>query len=143
MKKSMIILVVSLCFLVACMFYVVHDNKKEKVAESMDIDYINENYEIDLYEELKEDKLDFYVSGKYVGDDEIVDKPDITLSVNCLYVYTDADETFTDMLTKDVALNSTGNLLSGETSIELKRDVLDDYNCSYKVEKVNGKYLEK
>ena len=51
MKKPMIILVVSLCFLVGAMFYVIKTNKPLEKEIAMDVEYINNNYELDLYEE--------------------------------------------------------------------------------------------
>jgi len=143
MKKPMIILVVSLCFLVGAMFYVIKTNKPIEKEIAMDIEYINNNYELDLYEEKVDNNLELFVNGKYIGKDEVVTNPEITLNINCLYVYTDADESYTDVLEDKLVLKQSGSSLKGELTFNLKQEVLDGYSCSYNVDSTTGNYIVK
>lgn len=143
MKKPMIILVVSLCFLVGAMFYVIKTNKPLEKEVAMDVEYINNNYELDLYEEKVDNNLELFVNGKYIGKDEVVTNPEITLNINCLYVYTDADESYTDVLEDKLVLKQSGSSLKGELTFNLKQEVLDGYSCSYNVDSTTGNYIVK
>lgn len=143
MKKPMIILVVSLCFLVGAMFYVIKTNKPIEKEIAMDVEYINNNYELDLYEEKVDNNLELFVNGKYIGKDEVVTNPEITLNINCLYVYTDADESYTDVLEDKLVLKQSGSSLKGELTFDLKQEVLDGYSCSYNVDSTTGNYIVK
>jgi len=143
MKKPMIILVVSLCFLVGAMFYVIKTNKPLEKEIAMDVEYINNNYELDLYEEKVDNNLELFVNGKYIGKDEVVTNPEITLNINCLYVYTDADESYTDVLEDKLVLKQSGSSLKGELTFNLKQEVLDGYSCSYNVDSTTGNYIVK
>lgn len=143
MKKPMIILVVSLCFLVGAMFYVIKTNKPLEKEIAMDVEYINNNYELDLYEEKVDNNLELFVNGKYIGKDEVVTNPEITLNINCLYVYTDADESYTDVLEDKLVLKHSGSSLKGELTFNLKQEVLDGYSCSYNVDSTTGNYIVK
>lgn len=143
MKKPMIILVVSLCFLVGAMFYVIKTNKPLEKEIAMDVEYINNNYELDLYEEKVDNNLELFVNGKYIGKDEVVTNPEITLNINCLYVYTDADESYTDVLEDKLLLKQSGSSLKGELTFNLKQEVLDGYSCSYNVDSTTGNYIVK
>ena len=143
MKKPMIILVVSLCFLVGAMFYVIKTNKPIEKEIAMDVEYINNNYELDLYEEKVDNNLELFVNGKYIGKDEVVTNPEITLNINCLYVYTDADESYTDVLEDKLVLKQSGSSLKGELTFNLKQEVLDGYSCSYNVDSTTGNYIVK
>lgn len=143
MKKPMIILVVSLCFLVGAIFYVIKTNKPLEKEIAMDVEYINNNYELDLYEEKVDNNLELFVNGKYIGKDEVVTNPEITLNINCLYVYTDADESYTDVLEDKLVLKQSGSSLKGELTFNLKQEVLDGYSCSYNVDSTTGNYIVK
>lgn len=143
MKKPMVILVVSLCFLVGAMFYVIKTNKPLEKEIAMDVEYINNNYELDLYEEKVDNNLELFINGKYIGKDEVVTDPEITLNINCLYVYTDADESYTDVLEDKLVLKQSGSSLKGELTFNLKQEVLDGYSCSYNVDGTTGNYIVK
>lgn len=140
MKKPMIVLVISLCFLVGSIFYVIKSEKPEIKQNVMDVEYVLNNYEIDLYEEKNDNTIELSVSAKYIGNDEIKNDPEITLLVSCLYTYTDANETYTDILNDKLILKKTDNLLRGNMVFTLNHEVLDGYSCSYQVENVSASY---
>ena len=139
-NQAMIVLVISLCFLVGSIFYVIKSEKPEIKQNTMDVEYVLNNYEIDLYEEKNDNTIELSVSAKYIGNDEIKNDPEITLLVSCLYTYTDANETYTDILNDKLILKKTDNLLRGNMVFTLNHEVLDGYSCSYQVENVSGSY---
>lgn len=143
MKKTMIILVVSICFLVGSMFYVINTKKTLGTEVAMNVEYIDNNYELDLYEELVDNKLELFMNGKYIGNDEVKTIPEITLDIKCLYVYTDADESYTDLLEDSLILKEDGSSLKGELVFNLKQEVLDGYSCSYSINDTSGTYITK
>ena len=98
---------------------------------------------VDLYEEKVDNNLELFVNGKYIGKDEVVTNPEITLNINCLYVYTDADESYTDVLEDKLVLKQSGSSLKGELTFNLKQEVLDGYSCSYNVDSTTGNYIVK
>lgn len=140
MKKPMIVLVISLCFLVGCIFYVVKSNNDKVIENSMNVEYVIDNYEIDLYEEKIDNTIELFVTAKYIGNDEIINDPEITLLVSCLYTYTDANEPYTDVLTDELTLKKEGEFLRGTLVFDLNQDVLDGHSCSYEVDSVKGSY---
>lgn len=144
MKKSMIALIISVVFLTICMFLVVKTNKQKEntVLNDMTVEYVDTNYEIDLYDSIDKNKILLEAKAKYIGNDEIKENPKVTIQINCSYVYEDAAQKFTDLLTDDLILNNSDKGIYGELALEIERDSVDSYSCSYKVVETSGKYLK-
>ena len=142
-KKPMIILAISLCILIAVIFLVVNINKNKKDIIKMDTNYINTNYEIDLFADKKENNLELYSVGKYLGSDKFAEDPKIKITVNCMYTYTDADEQYTDMLSEDIVLTKDDSNYNGKANINLNRNEVDGYSCYYIIKDTTGSYFKK
>lgn len=139
-KKPMIILVTALCILVVVIFLVVSMNKKDIIK--MDTNYINTNYEIDLFADKKENNLELYFVGKYIGTDKFAEEPKIKITVNCMYTYTDADEQYTDILSEDIVLTKDDTNYNGKANINLNRNEVDGYSCYYIIKDTTGSYFK-
>ena len=143
MNKKIILLVIALCGLVGTMYFVINNKEELNTEIIMDKEYISNNYDIDLYDEIIGNDIRLYIKGKYIGKDEIVNNPEISFYLNCAYAYTDADEQFTDVLEDSLILNVIDNSLSGETTLKLNRDTIDAYSCAYYIESTTGSYVLK
>ena len=91
-------------FLVLSMSFVIYKNYSGGAGKSskgsikeMTIEYVDTNYEIDLYDEQTDSGAKLELSAKYIGSDEIVEEPIINMNVDCYYVYEDAGDVYTDM----------------------------------------------
>lgn len=146
-KVPMIVLVISLIFLTCSMFFVVYSNNISKKAESISNkltnEYVENNFEIDLYDEKNEDNIELELSAKYIGNDTINENIEIKMNVNCYYVYIDGEETFTNMENGTFTLKKDDNKYVADGTINLGRTDIDSYSCSYKVFEVSGDFVEK
>lgn len=147
MKKPMIVLVLALIFLVGSIAFVIYGNKdkyEDSTIKNMDIEYVNTNFEIDMYDEKSKENITLELSAKYIGSDEIKEEPKISTTVNCYYTYIDAEESYSDMIYQDVLLEKDGknNKYKGKTVIDIGRTDIESYSCSYRVLDTSGKYIE-
>ena len=142
MKRKIIISIISLIFISILMF-LIFGNKfinKEVNSNKMTIDYVNKNFEIDLYDVKEKNSINFYATGKYIGNDKIIDYPNIKLRVKCSYTYEDVNQEYTDMVVKDVLVTKKKDDYVGEDTVDIKRDVINSYSCFYEIVEVNGSY---
>lgn len=142
MKRKIIISIISLIFISILMF-LIFGNKfinKEVNSNKMTIDYVNKNFEIDLYDVKGKNKINFYATGKYIGNDKIIDYPNIKLRVKCSYTYEDVNQEYTDMVVKDVLVTKKKDDYVGEDTVDIKRDVINSYSCFYEIVEVDGSY---
>lgn len=145
MKKPMIVLIISVIFLTCSMFWVVYKNKEPKgnITNDMDVNYVDTNFEIELYDEFDSSNVNLTAKAKYIGNDEIIKQPEIKLDITCSYVYEDAKELFTDIVTDSIVMNKEENIYIGSKQLELNRDEIESYSCFYKIVEVNGSYIKK
>lgn len=145
MKKSIIALIISILFLVCSIFFVVYRNvnkKQEKLLNEMTVDFVETNYEIDLFDEQQNSKINLNAKAEYIGNKEIAEQPEIKLQIACVYLYEDVGQIYTDRIVNDMLLKFNEDKLVGNLVLDLKRDSIDSYSCSYKIVEVNGKYLD-
>ena len=96
---------------------------------------------VDIVDCNKEKKsINFYVTGKYIGNDKIIDYPNIKLRVKCSYTYEDVNQEYTDMVVKDVLVTKKKDDYVGEDTVDIKRDVINSYSCFYEIVEVDGSY---
>ena len=143
MKKKVIILGFAICLLLFAIVNVKKANKEPLNFLDMDVDYINTNYDLNLFEERIDNNLELTINGMYIGNDIIVEYPEITLKIECLYEYTDFNETFTDRIDDEIILIDDGVYLDEKVVFALNQNILDSYSCFYNVVNAKGKYLEK
>ena len=142
MKRKIIIFVTFLIFIVVLMF-LIFGNKflnKDVNSNKMTIDYVNTNFEIDLYDTKEKNSITFYATGKYIGNDKIIDYPNIKLRVKCSYTYEDVNQEYTDMVAKDVIVTKKKDNYIGEDTVDIKRDTINSYSCFYEIVEVSGSY---
>lgn len=142
MKRKIIISIISLIFISVLMF-LIFGNKfinKEVNLNKITIDYVNKNFEIDLYDVKEKNSINFYATGKYIGNDKIIDYPNIKLRVKCSYTYEDVNQEYTDMVVKDVLVTKKKDNYVGEDTVDIKRDVINSYSCFYEIVEVDGSY---
>ena len=144
MKKSVIVLIISIVFLIISMLLVITKRfNKYTITNEMTSDYITTNYNIDMFDEVNKNKIDLNVKAKYIGIDKIVEDPVITLSVICNYEYEDADELYDNELSDVIILQKNNDLYEGNVHFEVDRDSIESYSCYYLVSDVSGKYKSK
>ncbi len=146
-KAPLIILIVSLIFLTLCMFYVVHNSKTRKLLNNEDIkdmtiQYIDKNFDIDLYDEETDEGVKLLLTADYIGSDVIKEQPVINMNVSCYYVYKDAGNTYTDMKNENINIVYEDEKYKGESTIDFGRSDLENYSCTFKVAETSGKYAE-
>lgn len=142
MKRKIIISIISLIFISVLMF-LIFGNKfinKEVNSNKMTIDYVNKNFEIDLYDVKEKNSINFYATGKYIGNDKIIDYPNIKLRVKCSYIYEDVNQEYIDIVVKDVLVTKKKDDYVGEDTVDIKRDVISSYSCFYEIVEVSGSY---
>lgn len=142
MKRKIFISIISLIFISVLMF-LIFGNKfinKEVNSNKMTIDYVNKNFEIDLYDVKEKNSINFYATGKYIGNDKIIDYPNIKLRVKCSYTYEDVNQEYTDIVVKDVLVTKKKDDYVGEDTVDIKRDVINSYSCFYEIVEVDGSY---
>lgn len=149
-KTQLIIFIISMLFLILSMSFVIYKNfsgGSNKVSkgstQEMTIDYIDTNYEINLFDEKSDNGVKLELSAKYIGNDEIITEPEISMNIDCYYVYQDAGDVYTDMKTANINIVYEDGKYKGESSLDFGRSDLETYNCAYKVTKTIGKYKVK
>lgn len=149
-KAQTIIFIISMLFLVLSMSFVIYKNYSGGAGKSskgsikeMTIEYVDTNYEIDLYDEQTDSGAKLELSAKYIGSDEIVEEPTINMNVDCYYVYEDAGDVYTDMKNANINIVYKDGKYKGESNIDFGRSSLESYNCAYKITKTTGQYKEK
>ena len=101
MKKSLIALIISIIFLGTCLVLVLFSNKKVN-SIPMDVTYVKDNFVINLSDNIETDSITLTGQADYVGEDEILENPEIKLGVSCFYTYEDNNEEFTNLLDEDI-----------------------------------------
>ena len=120
------------------------NNRKENYnILNMDINYINDNFDILLYDEKDIDGIKLEVEANYLGKDKIVEQPKINMNVSCYYMYEEVEEEYTDLKSNDIELNYVNGKYVGQSKIDLVNDNLKSYSCSYQIVNTTGKYINK
>ena len=134
MRKSVIVLIISILFLGFSMFWVLTKNNTNKT---------NDINDIDLYDEINPNVIELTAKANYIGTDEILKEPEITLEVKCSYVYNDANEVYTDTVNGEMVLTKNDAIYEGKLDLEITRDSIESYSCYYKIKEVSGSYSSK
>lgn len=142
MKKSIIVLSISLVFLVGCIIFVMLGNVTRKEQIKLNQEYVNTQFELNLYDERIDNVINLYGSAKYIGSDTLEDNISMTMDVACIYTYTDANNEYTDILEDKMTLSEIHSEYTGKLSFELKQENIDGYSCTYTISDVKGSYLK-
>lgn len=140
MKKTIIIFIISVLFLIGSLFYITFNKQEKIVVNDMDINYVTSNFEIELFDERIEDEIILNGKGKYIGNEKISDDTEIKLFINCLYNYTDADIPYTNVISDNILLKKTDTELVGSLKLDIERDDINYYSCAYKIIDVSGTF---
>jgi hypothetical protein len=145
MRKSVIVLIISILFLGFSMFWVVTKSNTNKTNDinDMTVEYVDSHFEIDLYDEINPNVIALTDKVNYIGTDEILKEPEITLEVKCSYVYNDANEVYTDTVNGEMVLTKNDAIYEGKLDLEITRDSIESYSCYYKIKEVSGSYSSK
>ena len=139
MKKIIIpIIIIVICSIVFVITMSITPLKRYAINK----DYIEQNYEIDLYQEDRNNSLNLYGEAKYIGNDTIIEEPTINLEITCNYVYFEDDTEKIDTIKNKIILNKNGKMHFGKTSIQLNHTEASDYRCLYKISNVTGFYAK-
>lgn len=140
MKKSIVTLIISICFLAGCIIWTILSKNENFNLRKIDDDFIKENYEINLYEDKTDNKLTLIAEAKEIGNYEIIKELEIKLSINCVYTYLKDDEVYTDMNTEEMILKDTDGKITGKIEVEISDKILNSYSCSYNIIEGKGEY---
>ena len=140
MKKSVIAFIISLILLVISIILVLVNNNSKETITLMNKEYIENNFEINLFEDNDEGKIVLYSEGYYLGKDKIVVEPTILLDIKCIYSYYDAKQLYTNQLIGEMKLEKENDIYYGTTSFEIDKEI-NNYACSYEVIDSTGKYV--
>ena len=140
MKKSIVTLIISICFLAGCIIWTILSKNENFNLRKIDDDFIKENYEINLYEDKTDNKLTLIAEAKEIGNYEIIKELEIKLSINCVYTYLKDDEVYTDMNTEEMILKDTDGKITGKMEVEISDKILNSYSCSYNIIEGKGEY---
>lgn len=145
MRKSVIVLIISILFLGFSMFWVLTKSNTNKINDinDMTVEYVDSHFEIDLYDEINPNVIELTAKANYIGTDEILKEPEITLEVKCSYVYNDANEVYTDTVNGEMVLTKNDAIYEGKLDLEITRDSIESYSCYYKIKEVSGSYSSK
>lgn len=146
-KVQLIVFIISMLFLVFSMGFVIYKNfgiESKKATnhniKNMTNEYIETNYEINLYDEKVGDNVKLNFIATYIGNDEIVKEPLINMDVDCYYVYKDANDIYTDMKKANINIIYKDGKYKGESNIDFGRSNIESYNCAYNIIKTTGQY---
>lgn len=142
MKKSLIALIISIIFLGTCLVLVLFSNKKVN-SIPMDVTYVKDNFVINLSDNIETDSITLTGEADYVGEDEILENPEIKLGVSCFYTYEDNNEEFTNLLDEDIVLKYENDTYKGVIVFPITQNDIKDYSCAYSIVDVTGSYVKK
>jgi len=148
LKTKITILGLSLVLLIVSGFiFLVNYNEKNNNTKTdnneivaMDVEYVENNFEIELSDEFKDGMVTVDVKATYIGDDKIVEEPTIKVNIDCLYVYNDAEELFTDVAYSDLELTKVDNEYVASKKITLAKSEIESLSCNYFVVETTGSY---
>lgn len=140
MKKSITFLIISVCFLIGCVVWVMLSKNDDFNLRKIDEDFIKENYEINLFENREEDKLSLNAEAKYIGNYEVIKNLEIKLNINCVYTYLIDKEVHSDVITEEMILKENDGVLTGNIDLTQSDKVLTTYSCSYDILEAKGEY---
>ena len=141
MKKSVIVFILSLVFLLFSVVTVIIKRQPTK-TNIIDNEYVISNFEIDLLDNIEDNQLVLSGEAEYKGKDKIVQAPTIILDINCFYNYLDNEEEFTNSLNERMLLKLDNNKYIGGIIFDLKDNEVVDHSCSYTLESATGSYIK-
>ena len=140
MKKSITFLIISICFLIGCIVWVLLSKNDDFNLRKIDEDFIKENYEINLFEDRTDENLKLNAEARYIGNYEVIKNLELKLNINCVYTYLINEEVHSDAVVEEMILIENDKILTGSIELNTSDKILNSYSCSYNVLEAKGEY---
>lgn len=140
MKKSTIVFtILSTIIIIFIIVFCICKNSKIN-SKKIDLDYIESYFLIMLDDAKDENEIHLGATAEYIGNDKILENPEIQLSVSCFYNYKDEGEDFTANLNDKLILKYKDGKYIGDITLDMHRNDIEEYSCSYSVSSTTGSY---